>query len=128
MWARGQAWAIYGFTVVYRETGEPEYLDFLEKITDVYINDLPDDLIPYWDFNAPYIPDEPRDASAAAIVASALLELSTIEQNDKTLLYRDYAVKMLESLSSEKYRSGNQNSSFLLHSTGHWPKIGRAHV
>ena len=96
-------------------------IDFLEKITDVYINDLPDDLIPYWDFNAPYIPDEPRDASAAAIVASALLELSTIEQNDKTLLYRDYAVKMLESLSSEKYRSGNQNSSFLLHSTGHWP-------
>ena len=64
MWARGQAWAIYGYTVVYRETKDPKYLDFAEKVTKVYLDRLPEDYIPYWDFSAPGIPDAPRDASA----------------------------------------------------------------
>ena len=76
MWARGQAWAIYGYTVVYRETKDVRYLDFVQKVTDVYLKNLPEDYIPYWDFNDPSIPDAPRDASAACVVASALLELS----------------------------------------------------
>lgn len=75
MWARGQAWAIYGYTVVYRETKDPKYLDFVQKVADVYLERLPEDKVPYWDFSAPGIPDVPRDASAAAVVASALSEL-----------------------------------------------------
>jgi unsaturated chondroitin disaccharide hydrolase len=83
MWARGQAWAIYGYTVVYRETKDPKYLDFAQKVTDVYLERLPEDKVPYWDFDDPGIPDAPRDASAAAVVASALLELSTYLPNGK---------------------------------------------
>jgi len=122
MWARGQVWAIYGYTMVYRETGDKEYLRFAEKVTDIYLKRLTDDYIPYWDFDAPDIPDAPKDASAAAIVASALLELSTLEDNaQKAEEYKNAAKKMLESLSSEKYQSRNINSSLLLHSTGHYP-------
>ncbi|MGS2762187.1 glycoside hydrolase family 88 protein [Sinomicrobium sp. M5D2P9] len=122
MWARGQAWAIYGYTMVYGETGKTEFLDFAHKVAKVYLDRLPDDLIPYWDFDAPGIPDEPRDASAAAIVASALIELSGY--TDKEELSREYLNKaeaMLKVLSGRKYRSGNGNSAFLLHSTGHKP-------
>lgn len=121
MWARGQAWAIYGFTVMYRETKESRYLDFVQKVADVYLQRLPEDYVPYWDFDAPDIPDAPRDASAAAVVASALLELSTYVSADKGVEYRKVAVKMLESLSSDKYQSRTHKPSFLLHSTGHWP-------
>ena len=121
MWARGQAWAIYGYTVVYRETREPKYLDFAEKVAQVYLDRLPEDYIPYWDFDAPNIPDAPRDASAAAVVASALLELSTYVSADKGVEYRNAAVKMLETLSTDKYQSRARKPSFLLHSTGHWP-------
>ena len=121
MWARGQAWAIYGFTVMYRETKEPRYLNFVQKVTDVYLQRLPEDYVPYWDFDAPDIPSAPRDASAAAVVASALLELSAYVSADKGVEYRDAAVKMLESLSSDRYQSRGRKPSFLLHSTGHWP-------
>lgn len=121
MWARGQAWAIYGFTVVYRETHLPVYLDFVQQVADVYLDRLPEDAVPYWDFNAPDIPDAPRDASAAAVVASALLELSTYVSAEKGAHYRKEAVRMLESLGTERYQSREQNRAFLLHSTGHYP-------
>lgn len=121
MWARGQAWAIYGYTMVYRETKNPKYLDFAQKVADVYLERLPTDYIPYWDFNAPDIPEAPRDASAASVVASALLELSGYCKEEAATRYQLAAVKMLQELSTENYRSGKQTSSFLLHSTGHWP-------
>ncbi|MCM4150332.1 glucuronyl hydrolase [Arenibacter sp. N53] len=121
MWARGQGWAIYGYTMVYRETGDAKYLDYAHKTAKVYLERLPNDFIPYWDFNAPNIPNEPRDASAAALVSSALLELSTFTK-DKLLAknYMDKAEKMLAEL-SQNYQSGDANSAFLLHSTGHKP-------
>lgn len=122
MWARGQAWAIYGFTMVYRETKDPKFLDFAHKLARVYLDKLTtEDLIPYWDFNAPGIPNEPRDASAAAIVSSALLELSSYTK-DKTLKneYLSKSKKMIVSL-SDHYQSGAVNSAFLLHATGHKP-------
>ena len=121
MWARGQAWAIYGYTVVYRETKDPKYLDFAQKVTDVYLERLPEDKVPYWDFSAPGIPDSPRDASAAAVVASALLELSTYLPNGTGKRYKDAAIEMLASLNSDSYQSGKSKPSFLLHSVGHWP-------
>lgn len=122
MWARGQAWAIYGYTMCYRETKDPLFLDFAQKVTDVYLQRLPADLIPYWDFSDPAIPKAPRDASAAAVVSSALLELSTFTKDKiKANTYRDKAEQMLTSLSSLQYRSRQKNSAFLLHSTGHKP-------
>lgn len=121
MWARGQAWAIYGFTMVYRETKDPKYLDFVQKVTDVYLKRLPEDYIPYWDFDAPDIPNAPKDASAACVVASALLELSEYCEPENARRYSEAAEKMLVSLASPAYRSGDRASSFLLHSTGHYP-------
>ena len=122
LWARGQAWAIYGYTLVYRETGDKEYLRFAEKITDIYLKRLPEDYVPYWDFDDPAIPDAPRDASAAAIVASGLLELVQLEDNtDKAEEDRDAAVNILLSLSSDAYQSGIKKPSFLLHCTGNLP-------
>lgn len=122
MWARGQSWAIYGFTLCYRETKDPEFLDFAQKVADVYLKQLPADLIPYWDFNDPEIPNAPRDASAAGVVASGLLELSTfVKDQTKAAYYRRQAEKMLSSLSSASYQSREKNTAFLLHSTGHKP-------
>jgi len=122
MWARGQAWAIYGFTMVYRETKDPKFLDFAHKLARVYLDRLTtEDLVPYWDFNAPEIPNEPRDASAAAIVSSALIELSSYTKDVN--LKKEYVVKskkMIVSL-SELYQSREVNAAFLLHSTGHKP-------
>lgn len=121
MWARGQAWAIYGYTVVYRETHDRQFLDFAQNVADVYLDRLPDDRIPYWDFNDPRIPDAPRDASAACAVASALIELSGYVDGEKSEHYLAEAKSMLESLASDKYRSNDCNDAFLLHSTGHHP-------
>jgi unsaturated chondroitin disaccharide hydrolase len=122
MWARGQAWAVYGFTVCYRETRDVKYLEFVQKVADAYLKRLPKDHIPYWDFDAPGIPNAPRDASAAAVVASGLLELSTYVKGEKGLQYKQAAIQMLKTLSSSEYQSRKTNPSFLLHSTGHWPK------
>lgn len=121
MWARGQSWAIYGYTMVYRETKDPKFLDFAHKVTRVYLDLLPKDLIPYWDFDDPMIPNAPRDASAASVVASALLELSAYT-TDKVLAkeYLDKAEGMLKEL-SDNYQSKNKNTALLLHSTGHKP-------
>lgn len=121
MWARGQAWGIYGFTMVYRYTRDKRFLDFAQKITDAYLKRLPKDYIPYWDFDDPAIPNAPRDASSACIVASGLLELSTYLPYRRARKYRNAALEMIKSLSSRKYESGNKNNSFLLHSTGNKP-------
>jgi Glycosyl Hydrolase Family 88. len=123
MWARGQAWAIYGYTMMYRETKELRYLDFAQKVADVYLSRLPEDLIPYWDFKAfDKTGNEPRDASAAAISASALLELSTYITHEQNKEYLRKAKLMLAELSSERYQSRNTNTAFLLHSVGHRPR------
>ena len=115
-WSRGHAWAIYGYVAMYRETKDQKYLDFAQKITDFYLNhpNLPKDKIPYWDFNAPNIPTEERDASAGAITASALLELSKYSGAKGKRYYND-AVTMMESLSSPAYRAAlGENNNFLI--------------
>ena len=122
MWARGQAWAIYGYTMVYRETRDRRFLDFAQKVADIYLKRLPertDDFVPLWDFDDPS-PTAPKDASAACVVASALLELGGYVDADKGRQYRHAAENMLASLSAG-YRSGGRCVSFLLHSTGHHP-------
>jgi rhamnogalacturonyl hydrolase YesR len=122
-WARGQAWGLYGFTMAFRETKDPSYLSQAEKIADFYLNhpNLPADKVPYWDFNAPAIPNEERDASAAAIAASGLLELSQFSA--KKSVYRAAAIEMIKSLMSDSYlaKPGTNNHFFLKHSVGHKP-------
>lgn len=120
-WSRGQAWAVYGYTMCYRMTNDARYLDFAQKVTDAFLQRLPEDYVPYWDFNDPAIPNAPRDASAAAAVASALLELCTYTPRDNSIRYYEAAQKILRSLSSKRYQSRNQNTAFLLHSTGNYP-------
>ena len=121
MWARGQGWAIYGFTMCYRETRNPAFLETARKAADLYLSRLPEDMIPYWDFDAPEL-EEPRDASAAAVVASGLLEMSLYMQDEVDAeKYKSTAVKILASLSSPAYQSREHNQAFLLHSTGHKP-------
>ncbi|MEN9704121.1 MAG: hypothetical protein RLZZ209_1549, partial [Bacteroidota bacterium] len=115
-WTRGHAWAMYGYVEMYRNTKDKKYLDFAQKISDFYLNhpNMPSDKIPYWDFYAPNIPTEERDASAGAIAASALLELSTYSGEKGKRYYAD-AVKMLESLSSPAYRAAlGENNHFLI--------------
>ncbi|KAI9430950.1 glycosyl hydrolase [Russula earlei] len=122
MWARGQSWAIYGFTMCYRETKDTAFLNFAQKVADVYLQRLPADLIPYWDFDAQGIPNIPKDASAACVTASALLELSGFVTNKtKAAMYRAKAVQMLQNLSTDHYLAKETNTAFLLHSTGHKP-------
>lgn len=121
-WARGQAWGLYGFTMCYRETKNKKYLDQAEHIASFILHhpNLPRDMVPYWDFNAPDIPNEPRDASAAAVMASAFYELSTYSKNKKE--YRKAADKIMQSL-TKSYRSpiGANKGFLLLHSTGSKP-------
>jgi unsaturated chondroitin disaccharide hydrolase len=124
-WSRGNAWGLYGFTVMYRETKDIKYLQQATGIADFFIHhpNLPADKIPYWDFNAPKIPNEERDASAAAIACSALLELCKYVNKEKGKEYFDVAEQMLASLSSPAYRNAlGENGNFLLkHSVGHKP-------
>lgn len=128
-WARGQAWALYGFTLCYRETGDKAYLKQAENIAGFIFNhpNMPADLVPYWDFNDPGIPKIPRDASAAAIMASALYELSTYSKNGKT--YQLKADKIIASL-SRHYQSapGGSKGFLLMHSTGNKPANGEIDV
>ena len=118
-WSRGQAWAVYGYTATYRETGDKTYLDFAVNIADMIMSKVTtEDAIPYWDYDAPVLEDTPRDASAAAVTACGLLELSTMVQDGQK--YFDYAEKILKSLSSEAYLAAEgENQGFvLMHSTG----------
>lgn len=121
-WARGQAWALYGYTMCYRYTGDPNYIYQAIKVCDMIFNDptMPEDLVPYWDYNAPDIPAEPRDASAAACTASALYELSTYLPGRG---YKELADKVMASLSTPAYRAenGKNNHFLLMHSVGSIP-------
>ncbi len=124
-WARGQAWGLYGFTMCYRFTQYERYLAHARKVADFILNhpSLPDDGIPYWDYNAPNIPDEPRDASAAAVTCSALYELSGYLGKEGRH-YRRAADKILKSLSSDAYLAepGTNHNFILKHSVGSRPE------
>lgn len=124
IWSRGQAWAIYGFTVCYRETKNRKYLDQALKTFNLMKNHprMPEDLIPYWDMDAPNIPNEPRDASSASCIASALYEISTYDVPDAAS-YKAYADRIMESLASPAYRAkvGTNGNFLLMHSVGSIP-------
>jgi unsaturated chondroitin disaccharide hydrolase len=124
-WSRGQSWGLYGYTVMYRETGLQRYLDQAQHIADYLINhpNMPEDKIPYWDYDAPGIPDAKRDASAGAIMASALVELSRYVKEEKRVQYLSVAEKQIRSLSSPAYlaKEGENGDFILMHSVGSLP-------
>jgi len=124
-WARGQAWGMYGYTMMYRETRKPEYLAQAKRIAAFWMQHprLPADKVPYWDFDDPAIPNTSRDSSAAAIASSALLELAGFSDAPDAKRYRDFAAATLRSLSSSEYLAKpGENGGFLLkHATGHKP-------
>ena len=123
-WARGQAWTVYGYTMCYRETGDEKYLAQAEHIANYIMNAVKtEDKIPYWDYHDTAIPNVPRDASAAAVTASALIELSTLtKDSEKGKAYLTYAEDILFSLSSPEYMASEGNGNFLLkHSVSHKP-------
>ncbi len=124
-WARGQGWGLYGYTMMYRFTKDQTYLDQAKKIAAFLIHhpNLPEDKIPYWDYDAPNTPNQYRDASAGALIASALLELGQYSSGKDKKLYVSTAETMLRSLASDKYRAklGKNGGFLLLHSVGHMP-------
>lgn len=124
-WSRGQSWGLYGFTAMYRWTGFKRYLTQAVSIADFLIGntDMPSDGIPYWDFDCPDIPNTPRDASAAAIMASALVELSDFVDGGRSEKYLSFAEKQLKRLASDQYTAKlGENGCFILkHSVGAFP-------
>jgi len=124
-WSRGQSWGLYGYVVMYRETGLKRYLDQAVHIADFLINhpNMPADKIPYWDYNAPGIPNTKRDASAGAIMASALIELSGMVDGEASAKYLGVAETQLRTLASPAYRAKTgENGNFILkHSVGSLP-------
>ncbi|WP_286477252.1 glycoside hydrolase family 88 protein [Empedobacter falsenii] len=124
-WSRGQSWGLYGYTMMYRFTKNKKYLDFAQNIAGFILNhpNLPKDKIPYWDYNDPNIPNAPRDASAAALMASAFLELAQYTKGKDKTLYKENAEQILVNLSSDAYRAklGENGGFILMHSTGALP-------
>ena len=121
-WSRGQAWGVYGYTQCYQATGNEVFLHHAEKIADMIMERVKtEDLIPYWDYDAPVTAETPRDASAASITASAFISLSTMIKGKQP--YLEYAEKILKSLSSEEYLAevGTNQGFILKHSTGSLP-------
>tara|TARA_R110002051_G_scaffold44162_1_gene89666 strand:- start:9517 stop:10737 length:1221 start_codon:yes stop_codon:yes gene_type:complete len=124
-WARGQAWGLYGYVVMYRETRNPKYLEQANNIVNFLLNhpNMPKDMIPYWDYDAPNIPNALRDSSSAAIIASALIELENYVDNEMKQEYHNKAELILESLLTPEYIAeiGTNGCFILKHGVGNMP-------
>ena len=96
-WSRGQAWALYGFATCYRHTGIPAFLSAARAAAEYTMRNLPPDLVPYWDYNSPHIPQTYRDSSAAAVNACGLLELAAVD-SENAARWRELAERTLISL------------------------------
>ena len=121
-WARGQAWAVYGYTLCYQETRDTAFLQQAVHVADMIMNRVKTaDCIPYWDFDAPATPETPRDASAAAVTASAFIDLAGLAPDGQK--YAGYALRILQSLSGKDYlaEKGANEGFILMHSTGSLP-------
>ncbi len=132
IWARGQAWGLYGFTMMYRLTGKDEYRERAIKVAELMINhpNMPEDMIPYWDYLAPNIPNEERDASAAAVMASGLIELSQYVNEELKQKYMAVAEKQLRVLTSPEYLAepGTNGNFVIKHNVGSKPQDSEVDV
>ena len=125
-WSRGQSWGLYGYVVMYRETGDTKYLDHAKNIAAFLLDhpNMPKDYIPYWDYNAPGIPNELRDSSAGALIASALLELrDMVDEQELKDKYLNVTETILRTLASSEYTANlGENGDFILkHGVGSKP-------
>lgn len=119
-WSRGQAWALYGYSMMYRETGQERYLEQAQHIADMLLQRLPADGIPFWDLDDPQ-PQPLRDASAAAILASAFIELS--EHTGRAAYFRMAEKQLVTLLTPEYLAPAGTNGGFLLkHGVGNLPE------
>lgn len=125
IWSRGHAWGLYGYTMMYRETKDERYLEQAKKIANLLLHhpNMPEDLIPYWDYNAPDIPNALRDASAATIMASALIELSQHTTGEVSKEYLAAAETQLRTLTSDAYlaKEGTNGNFIIMHCVGNMP-------
>lgn len=118
VWARGQAWGIYGIALSYKYTRNPEYVETFKKITDYFINDLPQDLVPFWDFDFTDGSTEPRDSSSAAIAVCGMLEMAKYLPEEDAAYYTSIAKKILKSLIDHyAAKEGDVSNGQLLHGT-----------
>ncbi|MGH2560338.1 MAG: glycoside hydrolase family 88 protein [Thermomicrobiales bacterium] len=121
-WSRGQAWAIYGFALVARYTGNPEHLTTARRVADNFVAALPPELVPPWDFAAPDAATAPRDSSAGAIAASGLLGLAALLPAADAEAYRTRASDLLRALDEHCFSGdGPECDALLLHATGNLP-------
>jgi len=129
-WARGQSWGLYGFTMAYRWTHDPRYLQQAQHIARFILAHLPEDKIPYWDYNAPGMPNVLRDASAGSVLASALIELSHFVPASEARGYVGVAEQIIVTLSSNTYKAvvGSNGGFILKHSVGNLPGHGEIDV
>ncbi|WP_111307461.1 glycoside hydrolase family 88 protein [Confluentibacter sediminis] len=131
-WARGQAWGLYGYVVMYRETKDQKYLQQANAIAKyiLYHPNMPKDMIPYWDFNAPNIPNALRDSSAAAIIASALIELKDYVDGEMKQEYEQKAETILKNLLTPEYIAevGTNGGFVLKHGVGNMPNNSEVDV
>jgi hypothetical protein len=129
-WSRGQAWAIYGFTMTYRETGDSQFLDAARRTADYFLANLPDDWVPPADFQSTYQDLAHKDSSAAAIAASGLIELSQLETDPlRSERYWSAATNILDSLASPTYLSSDsKNAGLLLHGARKYPGENRSYM
>jgi hypothetical protein len=132
IWARGQAWGLYGYTMMARETGNAAYQEHALRIADFIMKHprLPEDKVPYWDFDAPDIPNAKRDASAAAVIASAMIELAGRVKGERGREMFDFARQQLLALSSPAYlaKPGENGNFILMHSVGFLPRDSEVDV
>ena len=116
-WSRGQAWAVYGFADCYRETNDTAFLDAARNLVNYCLRHLPADRVPYWDYDSSLIPNDVRDSSAASILASGMLNLAQLVPDLQASLWRDEALKILESLWDNYSSRGVNTPCILLHGT-----------
>jgi unsaturated chondroitin disaccharide hydrolase len=123
-WSRGLAWAMYGYSDTYNFTRDPFFLETAERCAGYYLKNTPDNGVPYWDYGAPDIPDEPLDSSAAAIAAGAFLKLKDLDvKKESRETYRNAALTILATLSTDEFLGSTEAAyeGILRHGVYHKP-------
>ena len=117
-WGRGQSWGVYGAALSYASLRDPEYLEIFEKLTDFFLTHLPENLVPYWDFDFDDGSDEPRDSSCAAVVACGMLEMAKYLPEERANYYKGMARRLIKAISDHCFvRSKEESNGILLHGT-----------
>lgn len=121
-WSRGTAWAIYGFSLSYRYTGDERYLTAAKRVAHFFIANLPEDHVPYWDFRLPADVAKYRDSSAGAIAACGLLLVAEQVSPHESAIYHEAGKRILHSLYTNYGAWEQDEEGLILHGTSHYPE------